>query len=324
MEKTKSSLTFMIKFIIFIYTSYVLIGLVYFVLTSRDNISYDLSTISAFIDIPLYSVAVWLLLKRMEAARWFVIAILCVDIILAVANLAAGSWTPVTFIGNTAINCAIIAYFAFSKKAKKVLCNEYTDENKHDVDMPKMNEFAYWRNLAMFFCIFSVVGHWMEAGFCYLISLGIVQGSVDFSNTELWRDWFYPFTIEGIGFVMCVVLLYPLKNLYQKKLHHKILPLILSFLTNMFVCSAVELVMGLIVNSDLKLWDYSPLPFNLIGQICLQNSFGFGIASTAIVWLVYPFLMRMFNKLPRLAENIVAGITVAFYLILHALYMITI
>ena len=36
--------------------------------------------------------------------------------------------------------------------------------------------FAFWRNLAVYFCVFSVLGHWMEIAYCSFMNLfGIVD-----------------------------------------------------------------------------------------------------------------------------------------------------
>ncbi len=53
--------------------------------------------------------------------------------------------------------------------------------------------------------------------------------------------------------------------------------------------TAVELIVGYIVNIRLKLnvWDYSKLPLNLFGQVCIPYSAIWGILSYAIL-LVTP------------------------------------
>ena len=36
--------------------------------------------------------------------------------------------------------------------------------------------FAFWRNLAVYFCVFSVLGHWMEIVYCSFMNVfGIVD-----------------------------------------------------------------------------------------------------------------------------------------------------
>lgn len=65
----------------------------------------------------------------------------------------------------------------------------------------------------------------------------------------------------------------------------------------MLICTAgitaIEFVSGVIINIVFKLhvWDYSKLPFNILGQVCLLFSiFWFGLSLLAIViddWLRY-------------------------------------
>ena len=41
-------------------------------------------------------------------------------------------------------------------------------------------------------------------------------------------------------------------------------------------------------------WDYSDMPFNIQGRICLPASIGFGLAGLLIVYGIYPFVNRIF------------------------------
>lgn len=45
-------------------------------------------------------------------------------------------------------------------------------------------------------------------------------------------------------------------------------------------------------------WDYSNVPLNVKGRICLPASLGFGIAGTLIVFYVYPFMCRWTAHVP--------------------------
>ena len=49
------------------------------------------------------------------------------------------------------------------------------------------------------------------------------------------------------------------------------MPLLLQMVISMFLITAVEFVSGCILNLwfGLNIWDYSGLPFNLMGQICV-------------------------------------------------------
>ena len=35
--------------------------------------------------------------------------------------------------------------------------------------------FAFWRNLAVYFCVFSVLGHWMEIVYCSFMNLSLIH-----------------------------------------------------------------------------------------------------------------------------------------------------
>ena len=56
--------------------------------------------------------------------------------------------------------------------------------------------FAFWRNLAVYFCVFSVVGHWMEIVYCSFMN---VFGIVD-ADSLVWDD---PMLMElAMGFML--------------------------------------------------------------------------------------------------------------------------
>ena len=61
--------------------------------------------------------------------------------------------------------------------------------------------FAFWRNLAVYFCVFSVVGHWMEIAYC--LFMDVCFGIVD-DDSLVWDDPLYPFLAYGVGVVVCV------------------------------------------------------------------------------------------------------------------------
>jgi uncharacterized membrane protein len=59
----------------------------------------------------------------------------------------------------------------------------------------------------------------------------------------------------------------------------------------MLICAAgitaIEFVAGIILNIILQLnvWDYSNMPFNILGQVCLPFSFLWFLLSFAAIWL---------------------------------------
>jgi uncharacterized membrane protein len=294
----------------------------YLGLVSRDSMVYDLSTILQATDVVLCGVSLWLIMERMAAARPFVVFMNAFDIVTgAILAMMAGQ-DLVSMASGWVINLLIIVYVLTPRRMRAVLVRPLSLQAATESSFPTPRQPVFWRNLLLYYCIFSVVGHWMEAGFCMLIRWGIVAGSYDPGNTSLWRDWLYPFPPEGVGFAMCVLVLYPVKNWISSHVHVRFLPILLSFVFNALVCSLIELSFGLVVNAQLQLWDYSNMVGNFMGQICLQNAVGFGVASTIITWVIYPFLQRIIDRAPKDVMNIFFVVIVVFYAMLQFLYLI--
>ena len=90
----------------------------------------------------------------------------------------------------------------------------------------------------------------------------------------------------------------------------------------MLFCTAIEFTDGMLFNRNLQLWNYSDIPFNFMGQICLQNAIGFGVAATLIAYVVYPYLELLIARIPPDIMNVVSVGIFAFYAILMAVYVI--
>ena len=64
-----------------------------------------------------------------------------------------------------------------------------------------LGTWPFWRNLAVYSCVFSLVGHWLEIIYCTFMDLfGIVD-----EDSLVWNDPFYPFLVYGVGCVVCAV-----------------------------------------------------------------------------------------------------------------------
>ncbi len=68
---------------------------------------------------------------------------------------------------------------------------------------------------------------------------------------------------------------------------HAGLPLAVKCLLGAGIITGIELVFGLVFNRalDMGVWDYSHMPFNLWGQICLPFT---------LIWLGFSFLLFRF------------------------------
>ncbi len=313
------------------------------IFTSRDLVSYDSATLLDWLNVVLQMAALWMIWCRFRVARPFVMCCRAFNIAVgAVRVLVTNDLTSlfangsqvlvavfllVAFCLSSLYDIVLILYFWRSKKLKAYLTEDFGVDQTAALGEYKgvqtnYRSWAFWRNIAIYYCFFSLAGHWMEFGFCWLIRLGLVQGEVDLNNTMLWRDWFYPFPMEGLAVVVIAVALYPLFAKLREKISIPGVAYLVSFIINGLVCVSIEYTMGMFVNADLHLWDYSNMPFNLNGMICLQNGLGFAAASSIICWIVYPLLDRLLSRVPKNVMNLVFVITLSAYAIPQALYLI--
>ncbi|MBO7674707.1 MAG: putative ABC transporter permease [Atopobiaceae bacterium] len=295
-------------------------------LTSRDAITYDSGTLFDWVMIILEGVGFWFFVNQYKIGKPYMIALGGVGIVYnIIVDVMRGSFSLGTFLGNTVFYLILVFYFLFSKRVDYVMVNDFSKHEgtieREEVQINRKG-WPFYRNLIMYFVIFSVFGHWMEAGMCQFIILGWVEGEYDPTNTMLWRDWLYPFPMEGMAVVIIAVALYPLYKWLQKKFDNRIIPYVLSFLANALTCSIIEFSMGLLINADYQLWDYRENFGNIMGQVCLQNAVAFGVAASIIAWFVYPLMERWIARLRPEIVNIAFVVIAVFGGILWSLYII--
>lgn len=298
--------------------------------------SYELefSDILDFVNLVFDAVSFWLIWQRSKAARAFIIAFSLFNIVIGTAfNVATGQFDPLSQLGSCLFDIVLLVYFLTSRRAKAVLVRPFSLERNQaridkDSDYYRPRTWAFWRNLIIYFCVFSVVGHWMEAGYCTLIRFGILPGIYD-PNSQIWSDWLYPFCVYGVGAVACVLLLFPVKNFLENKLHGIVVPLAISFVINALVCTSIELAMGLMLNQPLPdgtlpLWDYRDMFCNFMGQVCLQNAVAFGLVATLMTWVIYPGLEHLLGKVSKDVMNAAFVAVVVGFCILFFLYCVNV
>lgn len=276
----------------------------------------------------------WLIWHRYRATRAFVIAFSLFNIVVGSAySLATGTFDPVSQLISSSSDIVLLAYFLTSRRARAVLVHPFSDERaRAQLDEHagyfRPTTWGFWRNLVIYFCVFSVVGHWMEAGYCTLIRFGLIPGVYD-PSSQIWSDWLYPFCVYGFGAVACVLLLFPVKNLLQRRFPGIAAPLALSFVANALVCTGIELAMGLMLNQPLPdgtlpLWDYRNMFCNFMGQVCLQNAVAFGFVATLMTWVIYPGLEKLLARVPSYAMNMAFIVVVIGFCILFFLYCVNV
>ena len=114
-------------------------------------------------------------------------------------------------------------------------------------------------------------------------------GSILYGLTEiLWRGWTH-WTMLLCGGI-CFTLMYLVSG--------SELSLVKKWLLSTCIITTVEFVAGCIVNLRLhwQVWDYSSLPFNLLGQICprfILMWFALSIPGVALCTLLHRFFIAV-------------------------------
>lgn len=123
---------------------------------------------------------------------------------------------------------------------------------------------------------------------------------------------FEPYTIYGVGAVLCILIVYPL----VKKLNHHPLA---TFAVATIVCATLELLSSTVLTARYgtnPYWNYDGRFMNLGGHICLGNSLLFGLLATIFLYFLLPPLDRILRKAPKY----VTFLLIAVLLVLFALY----
>lgn len=167
------------------------------------------------------------------------------------------------------------------------------------------------------FCIFSVVGHWLEIAYCSFMDLfGIVA-----DDSLVWDDPFYPFIVYGVGTLVCSIMLVPLKDALVARFERRWIAGIIFYAITVIICMLMELCMGLMLNQpdqcgNYPLWDNSELPLNIFEQAWLINDIVLGSVAMLYTWIVYPICVKGLERMPAWLANILSVVIIVGFLIL--------
>ena len=312
----------------------IILSVLYLTTLIKGSYELDFNELLDLFNVIADGVLFWFLWQRYRTTRWAAMGLSAFNIVVGTGyHLATGAFDPSAQLLLCMGDIIVLIYFGTSRRVQAVLTQPFSverveqrlDDAKRSFYNPRT--WAFWRSIIIYFCLFSIVGHWMEAAFCLLIKYGIVPGIYD-PNSQIWSDWLYPFPVYGFGTVACALILYPIKNALQRRIRNGWGPVVASFIVNTLVCSAIELTLGLLQNQPVDgvypLWDYSNMFCNFMGQICLQNSLAFGAVATLMTWIVYPGLEKLMGKLPDNVANVAFIVVVVFFAIVFSLYCINV
>lgn len=120
--------------------------------------------------------------------------------------------------------------------------------------------------------------------------LGYLGGMIYIGMELLWRQWSHGsmFLVGGL----CFVLIGNIDSFSPQ------MPLLMQSVLGAFLVTATELFSGLIINVALGLhvWDYSAMPYNFMGQVCMSYFFLWIFVSAAAVWLDDFLRVRLFGE----------------------------
>jgi uncharacterized membrane protein len=155
---------------------------------------------------------------------------------------------------------------------------------------PTWRQPEFWRNLFLYFWIFSLVGHIIEIIWALL---GNATGLREVPASTI--PLFSIAVPYGLGAVALRLLLYPLVQ--KRKIN-----LAATFALSALLTTAIEFICAALMvafTGHLAFWNYSDRFLNLWGYICLGNSLLFGLGSTVALKWVFPWFDRLLAKIPK-------------------------
>ena len=132
--------------------------------------------------------------------------------------------------------------------------------------------------------------------------LGFVMESTLFKiiNSKKHSGIFYgPMTIVyGVGIISIELLN---EYFFEKIKHHKVVKIIIEYITLTIVLSIIELIGGNIANMlfDIDMWDYSSNFMHLGKYVCLKNSLIWGLLGVVYIHIFKKFTDKLINQITQ-------------------------
>ena len=189
-----------------------------------------------------------------------------------------------------------------SDEKNEIENNTLNDENKVIKNKKTFTimGISIWRILA-YFIIYSVIGYIIETLYG-IITKGVWEGRQSFL--------YGPFCgIYGLGAVIMIIFLHK----YQKKYNALFIGgFIVGSITEYIVNLFGEMVLGV------KWWDYSGMPLNLNGRICVYFSIFWGFLGMYLIASLNPKIDRLINWIKSKFKSLKAlkGITITIIILL--------
>lgn len=148
--------------------------------------------------------------------------------------------------------------------------------------------------LFIWFILYSVIGWVYETAYCSIKGL-------KWDNRGILIGPYCP--IYGVGAVLDILLCSKLPNASSVFFACMIGSAILEYTTSY----ALERMFHAVW------WDYTRLPFNLNGRICLSCSLGFGVAGWVVLYGLHPYISQLTAPLPLDVQELLALLFMAVF-----------
>ncbi len=147
-----------------------------------------------------------------------------------------------------------------------------------------MVDCMYYVKLYLVFCF---IGFMFE-------SLGAIFLGTNFNSSVLYGPWT---TVYGLGIFLMLLVFKLVKKFKLKKWFEIGLYFFLSALALTFL----EYICGLFIFERMHViyWNYQNMTFQYNDFNCLEATLFWGIASTIIMYLIYPHLKKLIAKIPN-------------------------
>ncbi len=183
-----------------------------------------------------------------------------------------------------------------ARKTKNVNEKEEINIGKIKIDEPEVK--ITFKRILMYFIIYSFLGFIVETIFG-MLTKGVIESR---------KSCFYgPFCcIYGLGAAIMI------PGLQKFKRNNWTLAI-----GGMIEGSIIEYVVSWIgeIIFQIKWWDYSNMPLNMNGRICLLFTIFWGILAVVLLRLVNPFIERTIDRLPKKWFDIIAIVGSVFLLL---------
>ena len=190
---------------------------------------------------------------------------------------------------------------------------------EYKASFARLRTAEFWRNMAIYFCVFSIVGHLMEIPYCMFNSYFF--DIVDRNGGVLTDYPLKPYMVYGFCVVFCIIFVGPFKDDLLKRRRNFAFALVDFYIIAVLASMCFELAQGFLQNMPdengvYPLWDNSHLPGNILGQAWIVNDILLGGVMTLFVWGLYPLCERGLARMSQKQLWIMAIVFVVEFIVL--------